>query len=120
MEGGRPYLAGGPDDLVESCDVLLKLDDGTELPVHSQVLARCMPVFSGMVAAGGPLADASAKNVISLPFSECSLEEANRFLSATYSYKASEYIDEGSAFSIAQLSHKYGWEVRSSHTRLLM
>ena len=115
MEGSQPYLTDGPDDLVESCDVLLKLDDGKELPVHSQVMARCMPVFSGMVAAGGPLSKASAENVVSVPFNECSLEEATRFLSAIYSSQALEYIDEGSALSMARLSHKYGGEVRSSH-----
>ena len=111
MEGGQPYLAGGPKDLLDSCDILLKLDDGSELPAHSQVLARCMSVFSGMVAEG-PLSEASAKNVVSVPFSECSLMEATRFLSAMYSFQAIECIDEGSALSIARLSHKYGGEVR--------
>ncbi len=111
MGGDHPYLATGPVDLLESCDVLLKLDGGSELPVHSQVLARCMPVFSGMVVAGGPLSKASVENVISVPFSDCSLEEANRFMLAVYSYKASKYIDIGSALSIAKLSHKYAMEV---------
>ena len=119
MGGDKPYLAAGPVDLQESCDVLLKLDDGTELPVHSHVLARCMSVFSGMVA-GGPLSKASAENVVSVPFSECSAEQATRFLSAIYSFKASEYIDNESALSIARLSHKYGVEVRSPHIGLLV
>ena len=52
MESNQPHLAEGPKDVLESCDVLLKLDDGTELPAHSQVLARCMPVFCGMLAEG--------------------------------------------------------------------
>lgn len=118
MGSGQPYLATGPVDLLESCDVLLKLDDGTELPVHSQVLARCMSVFSGMVA-GGPLSKASSENVVSVPFNECSAEEATRFLSAIYSFSASEYIDNRSALSIARLSHNYGVEVRSSHIGVL-
>ena len=76
-----------------------------------------MPVFSGMVD-GGPLSSASVGNVVSVPFSECSLEEARRFLSAIYSFRAHEHIDDVSALSIARLSHKYGLEVRSSHTGL--
>ena len=119
MGCGPPYLVTGPKDLQESCDVLLKLDGGFELPVHSQVLARCMPVFSGMLVAGGPLSKASVENIISMPFSDCSLEEADRFLAAVYSYKASKYIDDGSALSIAKLSHKYAMEVCPLYSRLL-
>ena len=111
MEGDQPYLANGPEDLRESCDVVLKLDYGTTLPIHSQVLARRMSVFSGMVA-GGPLTKASAENVVSAPFSDCTVEEATRFLSAIYSVRASDFINAESAMSIARLSHKYGVEVQ--------
>ena len=107
----QKYLASGPLDLLNSCDVLLKLEDGTELPAHSQVLARCMPVFSGMVD-GGPLSQASPANIITVPFGECSSEDAGRFLSAVYSFRAHEHIDEHSAVSVARLSHKYGVEVK--------
>ena len=120
MGGSQPYLAMGPKGLLESCDVLLKLDGGSELPAHSQVLARCMSVVSDMMVAGGPLAKASAENVVRVPFGECLLEEASRFLSAIYSSRASEHIDEGSALSIARLSHKYGGEVRSSQIGLII
>ena len=120
MAGGQPYLAEGPKDLLDSCDILLKLDDGSELPAHSQILARFMSVFSGMCVAGGPLIKASAENVVSVPFSECSVEEATSFLSAIYAFRASEHLNKGSALSIARLSHKYGGEVRSSHVGLLM
>ena len=110
MGGDQPYLVEGPHDLLDSCDVLLKLDDGSELPVHSQVLARCMSVFSGMVAEG-PLSKASAKEVVSVPFSDCSLEEATQFLSAIYSVDPWKHITKASALSISRLSHKYGVEV---------
>ena len=120
MGGAQPYLAKGPKDLLESCDVLLKLDDDSELPAHSQILARYMSVFSGMVVAGGPLTKASAENVVSVPFSECSVAEATRFLSAIYSFRPSEHINEGSALSIARLSHKYDGEVRSYYFGLLV
>lgn len=121
MEGGRrqAYMADGPDDLEESCDVLLKLDGGKELPVHSQVLARCMPMFSGMIA-DGPLPRASAENAVSVPFSECSVEEATHFLSALYSVRSSDFINGDSALFMARLSHKYAVKVHSSQTGLLM
>ncbi len=79
MEGTQPYLAEGSVDLLESCGVLLKLDDGSELPVHSQVLARCMPVFAGMIAPGGPLSKASGENVMSVPFNNFSVSEAKPY-----------------------------------------
>ena len=110
METNQRYLASGPQDLRNSCDILLKLDDGTELPAHSQVLARCMPIFSGMLD-GGPLSNASATNVVSVPFGECSLEEAAQSLSAIYSFTLYEHISVKAALSIARLSHKYGVEV---------
>lgn len=117
METGPCYLAEGPQGFLKSCDLLLKLDDGSELPAHSQILARCMPVFAGMVD-GGPLSSASAVNVLTVPFSECSLVEARRFLAAIYSCNPHKHIDDVSALSIARLSHKYGVQVQSPHNGL--
>ena len=119
MGSNRPHLAEGPPDLVNSCDIILKLDNGTELPAHAQILARCMPVFCDMLD-GGPLSNSSVMNVVSVPFSDCSLEEANCFLSAIYSFRAYEHITTRSALSIARLSHKYGVKVCLSHSGLLM
>ena len=92
-----------------SCDILLKLDDGNVLPAHSQVL-ESLPVFSGMVEEG-LLSRGSATNDVSVPFTDCSVEEACRFLSAVYSCDAKEHITDKSALSIARLSNKYGEEV---------
>ena len=111
MGSHYPYLAEGPQGLLKTCDVVLKLDDGTELPVHSQLLARCSPVLFGMLD-GGPLSNTSAATTVSVPFSECSVLEAQNFLSAIYSFKATEHIDISSALSIARLSHKYDVGVR--------
>ena len=41
MEDELCYLKEGPEGLRETCDVVLSLDDGSQLPVHSQVIARC-------------------------------------------------------------------------------
>ena len=99
---------------MKTCDILLKLDDGTEVPAHAPVLARCMPGFFDMMD-GCPLSNASARNVISVPFSDCSLREADCYLSAIYSFSAHEHIDVGSALAVARLSHKYGVEVCLSY-----
>ncbi len=100
------YLGNRPQG---NCDILLKLDDGSMLPAHSQVLAS-LPVFAGMLEEG-LLSSDSATNDVSVPFSGCSVEEACQFLSAVYSCDAQEHINNGSALSIARLSNKYGEEV---------
>ncbi len=115
----QTYLAEGSQGLQNTCDVLLKLDDGTELPVHSQVLARCIPVFYGMMDSG-TLSATSVLNKVSVPFSDCSVEEAKHFLSAIYSFRAHDHIDKDCALSIARLSHKYDVVVRLFCSGLLM
>ena len=119
MESDLSYFSEGPPGLPNSCDILLRLDDGKELSAHSQILARCMSVLTGMID-GGPLSSASAANVVNVPFSECSLEEAKRFLSAVYSCTPSKHIEDTSALPIARLSHKYGGEVRPACDRVLI
>ena len=110
MQCDGEYLKEGPRSLLKSCDIVLQLDDGAELPAHSQVLARCSGVFSDMLD-GGPLSSTSPGHRITLPFSDCSKEEAVRFLSPVYSSKPDKHIDEASALSIAKLGHKYGTQV---------
>ena len=110
MEQDHCYLGERPEDFIKSCDILLSLDDGTELPVHSPVLARCSPVFRGMVAEG-TLATAGKGKPVTVPFSECSREEATKFLSVLYYLKPHEHINKASALSIARLGDKYGVKV---------
>ena len=111
MKSTPPYLAEGPEGFQNSWDILLSLDDGNTLPAHSQILARCIPVFAGMVDGGGPLTKASAANVISVPFSDCSLVEATNFISAIYSLEPHLQIDKTSALAIARLGDKYSVKV---------
>ena len=110
MEENYGYLMEGSEGLFESCDILLILDDGSDLPVHSQVLARCSPLFHGMLNEG-TLSSASAAKKIILPFSGCSREEATDFLSVIYSLRPHKYIDVTSALSIARLGDNYGVKV---------
>ena len=113
MKDGQLYLTTGPKRLRQSCDILLELDDGTELPAHSQVLAKYSEIFSDMLAVeeGGPLFSASASSKIKLPLDDCTEEVAIKFLSVLYSIKPSKYIDEATGFSVARLGHKYGMQV---------
>ena len=105
------YLAEGPEGLANSCDILLILDDGTQLPAHSQVLARYSKVFSDMLG-GGPLFSASPSSKIDLPLSGCSGNVVIKFLSAIYSARPYKHINEEVALPVAELAHKYGMKVR--------
>ena len=52
-----------------------KLDDGTELPVHSRLMAHYIPVFYGMLDSG-TLSATFVLNKVRTPCSDCSEEEA--------------------------------------------
>ena len=106
------YLSG-PKSLHQSCDIVLKLDDGTMLPAHSQVLARHSDFFSDMLAIddGGPLSGASASKKITLPLKECTKEVTIKLFSVLYSMKACNYLVDATGFVVARLGHKYGMQV---------
>jgi len=111
MEADHAYLAEGPDNFLDICDMVLTLEDKSELPAHSQVLARCSHVFSAMLIKEGPVYNASAANKVRVPLSDCSKEIAVIFLSAIYSGKPSRHIDIETAMSVARQGHKYGLKV---------
>ena len=110
MESTYAYFAEGPKCLVNSCDILLKLDDGTKLPAHSPVLARFSPVFAGLLD-GGCLSRASREHKVELPMSGCPREEVISFLSVLYSASPDKRIDQASAISTARLADKLGMQV---------
>ena len=114
MESTYDYFAEGPKCLVNSCDILLRLDDhhhdGTRLPAHSHVLARFSPVFAGLLD-GGSLSGASREHQVELPVTDCSREEAIPFLSVLYSASPDKRIDQASAMSSAKLAHRFGMQV---------
>ena len=103
------YLKEGPEGLLESCDTLLSLDDGSELPVHSPVLARCSSVFHGMMDEG--LLKVTAENRVVVPLGECLWEEATAFLSVIYSLEPLTHINKATALSVARLGDRYGIKV---------
>ncbi len=110
-------LKEGPAGLLATCDILLSLDDGSELPTHSQILARCSPVFNGL-GEEGILSKSSSADKVVLPFSDCSREAAIDFLVAIYSLRPHEVIKEASALSTARLAHKYGVKVSFQGLRI--
>ena len=112
MKDEHCYLMEGPEGLRETCDVLLNLDDGTQLPVHSPVIARCSPLFHSMLAEG-ILINTSAASNVALAFGECSQEEAIAFLSVVYSLAPHKHIVKESAMSVARLGDKYGVKVHA-------
>lgn len=110
MEEEYCYLKEGPEGLRQNCDILLSLDDGSKVPVHSSVLARCSPLFNGMVNEG-TLSRATAGSTVTVPFTDCSQEEATSFLSVMYSLRPQKHINATSGLSIAQIADNCGVKV---------
>ena len=104
------YLDGTPEGFAKGCDVLL--DDGSELPAHSQILARFSSVCANMLD-DGPLSSASTLKKAVLPLTQCSRATAITFLSMLYSTHHFEHIKENrdSSMAIASLAHKLDMEV---------
>ena len=91
--------------------MLLRLDDGGELPAHSQILARYSGVFASML--DGPLSDTSAIKNATVPLSDCSRATAISLLSVLYTgpSQPKEHIKWESSMSIASLAHKLDMKV---------
>ncbi len=108
-----PYLRGAPKCFDKSCDVLLKLDDGSEVPVHSQILARYSSVCANMLDDEGPLSSASVSKQAHMPLTDCSRAAVVSFLSVLYSNQQYEYIKKNrdSCMVIASLAHRLDNEV---------
>ena len=110
------YLALKPDSPPQTCDVSLKLDDGTILPVHSRVLAQYSPVFRDMFDLGDdehPSA-ATAATREDLPFTDCPKEVATGFLSILYSApetSEASVLSKELLLSIARLGDKFNMKV---------
>ena len=108
--GQQSYFADVPQSLANSYDTLLLLDDGTRLPAHAAILARCSVLFSDMLD-GGPLGVASRNNIVVVPINECTEEVARGFLSSVYAVDIRRHITESSALSLASLGHELDFQV---------
>ena len=110
MDDDCCYLDGTPETFAKSCDVLLRLDDGSELPAHSQVLARLSNVCASMLD-DGPLSGASTSKKTTLPLSDCSKATAINLLAVIYSAQPTQHIESDSAMALASLAHKLDMKV---------
>ncbi len=106
----HPYLDGKPEGFVKSCDVLLKLDDGSQLPAHSHILTLHSKVCADMLD-DGPLSAASALKKVELPLTDCSKDTAVSLLEVLYSYQPVEEITQDNSMAIAGLAHKLDMKV---------
>ena len=106
------YLNGGPEHFVKVCDVLLKLDDGSELPAHSQMLARSSSGCADMLN-DGPLSHASPLKKATLPLTDCSRATVTDLLSVLHSRDATVHIkkDSTGCLAMASLAHKLDMKV---------
>ncbi len=99
---------------VKSCDVLLKLDDGSELPAHSHNLARASSVCNAVLddSLSGPDVEPTLER-ITMPLKNCSRATVISLISAVYSKKPIEYIPKELEpnMAIATLAHKLNMQV---------
>ena len=111
-----PYLADAPEGFAKSCDVLLKLDDGSYLPAHSQVLARSSSVFANMLD-DGPLSSALAKAKATVPLSDCSRATAVTLLTGVYSPQHRDFMNKNkqTGIVVASLAHRLNMKVCPLH-----
>ncbi len=91
-----------PFDFRNSCDVLLVLDSGSEVPVHSGFLAAHSSVLCGILTLDREAA------LRRLPFPGCSDEAARAFLEYLYAEDRSTVLTVEKAELVSLLAHKYG------------
>lgn len=108
------YLDGCPDEFVRCSDVLLVLDDGSELPAYSQTLARFSSVCAGMLA-DGLLSNIGASKKAALPLPDCSRATVISLLSVLHAAPSqpTEHITADSSMAIARLAHRLDMKVYS-------
>ena len=81
-EQGEPpaYFAGTSAEFQATADVLLQLQCGLQLPVHSVLLASTSPVLCDMLKMAASLVEAGSKAL--LPLNDVTVEEAVDILKA--------------------------------------
>ena len=110
MDAKYEYLEGRPEGCLKSCDVLVKLDDGSELPVHSRLLALYSNVVADMCD-DGPLSTATAKKKAKLPLTDCTRAAAIMFLKVVYSKETITHINQATGLAVASIAHKLDMKV---------
>ena len=116
MDEDYKYLDETPESFAKSCDLLLRLDDGSGLPAHSHVLARLSGVCAGMLDEG-PLSEASTLKKATLPLTDCSRATVINLLTVAYSLQPIVHIDPGTSMTLAGLAHKLDMKVKCTRSR---
>ena len=93
------------------CDVLMKLDDGSELPAHLQHLARASGLCKAMID-DGVLSGTTTSEKAILPLTDCSRATAIRLLSALYSKWPIQHVTKESWEAISSVAHKLDMKVQ--------
>lgn len=96
------YLADKPAGFANSADVVLVIDSGEELPVHSPFLAARSDILNDMLSI-----QRSSKERLRLPFPCCSKEEACALLKYIYVMDRSDSDVTDDAPKIMELAHRY-------------
>ncbi len=97
------YFAGKPAGLARSADVLLVLDSGEELPVHSAFLTAHSNLFCDMLSVARKSAE-KAK----LPVTDCSKDSAVALLNYIYDTGFGDREQVDKAQEIVHLADKLG------------
>ncbi len=115
------YFDGIADSFVHCCDVLIELDDGSELPAHSQILARFSKEIVKMLEEDGSLSSASPSNKGHLQLEDCSRATAIGLMSLLYSPQQYDYLGKNrkSCMTIARIAYKLKMEVPSQSVAFL-
>lgn len=97
------YFRKAPAGVVDSADVLLILDSGEEMPVHSAFLCAHSQTFYEILSAS------KAEGQRRLPLPSCDLKAALVFLQYLYAADTGELLktNEQSARCVAAFAHKF-------------
>lgn len=104
------YLEGKPESFKSTADVILVLDCGEELPVHSSILSAHSEPLSDMLLSTRPIKRArtdSLSSVIKVPFPNCSSTDADVFLRHMYSLDTAKTLSMENAKCVVPLAHKF-------------
>lgn len=106
------YLEGKPESFKNSTDIILVLDSGDELPVHSAIIsAHSEPLCEILTLKQGKKAKvADGKSINRVPFPDCSQSAAVSFLQYLYTLNPAEVLTIKSAQSVVHLAHKFDLE----------
>jgi len=106
------YLEGKPESFKNSTDIILVLDSGDELPVHSAIIsAHSEPLCEILTLKQGKKGKGNdGKSMNRVPFPDCSPSAAVSFLQYLYTLNPAEVLTINSAQAVVRLADKFDLE----------